>query len=138
MKFIVSVLLTAFLAYVICLFLPWWCFAFTSLIVAIAIPQKPWIAFAAGFTALFLFWGIYAFGLNNANNHILSQKVAAILPLGGSSFAILLLSAFIGAIISGFAALTGSYVVQNNVEIKSTRVPPGGAKLNKESYFGNK
>ncbi|MGI8950493.1 MAG: hypothetical protein ACR2FN_02800 [Chitinophagaceae bacterium] len=114
MKFIVSVLLSAFLAYVICLFLPWWGFALTSFLVALAIPQKPWKALLAGFLALFLFWAIYAFMLDNANAHLLSKKVAAILPLGGSTIAILFLSAFIGGIISAFAALTGSYVMQKN------------------------
>lgn len=108
MKFIVAILLSAFLGYVAPLYLPWWSFAITSFVVAIVIHQKGWKAFAAGFLALFLFWGIYAFLIDNANGHLLSVKIAQLLPLNGSYILLILITAFIGGIISGFAALTGS------------------------------
>lgn len=110
MKFIVALLLTAFLGYVACLFLPWWGFAITSFIVAVAIVQKPGYAFLAGFIALLLLWGIFAFILDEANNHLLSQKVAQILPLQGSYIALILVAALVGGLVSGMAALTGSYL----------------------------
>lgn len=109
MKFIVSLLLTAFLAYVICLFLPWWSFAITSFIVALTIQQKGWKSFVSGFLALFIFWGLYAFILDNNNHHLLSTKIAELFPLNGSYVLLLVITAFIGGIISGFAALTGSF-----------------------------
>jgi hypothetical protein len=112
MKFIVSILLTAFLAFAICLFLPWWSFAITSFIVAVAIPQKPWNAFAAGFLALFLFWGIYAFAIDAANAHLLSVKIAEILPLRGSYILLLLITGLVGGLIAGFAAITGSFLLK--------------------------
>jgi hypothetical protein len=115
MKFIVSILLTAFLGYVAPLYLPWWGFAFTSFIVALAIHQKPLQAFIAGFIALFLFWGIYAFVLDYNNQHLLSQKVAQILPVG-SGIALIIITSFIGGLASGFAALTGSYARMVNKE----------------------
>ena len=71
--------------------------------------QKPGKAFAAGFLGLFLLWGMHAFIIDNANDHILSQKVAGILPLGNSSFLLIFLTAFIGGLLSGFAGLTGSF-----------------------------
>lgn len=108
MKFIVALVLMAFLGYVAPLYLPWWGFAVTSFIVALAIPLPPFRSFIAGFLALFLFWGIYAFIIDSNNQHILSQKVALILPVG-STIALILLSALIGGLVSGFAALTGSY-----------------------------
>lgn len=108
MKFIVSILLTAFLGFVAPLYLPWWGFAFTSFLVALAIGQKPAKAFIAGFIALFLFWGIYAFVIDYNNQHLLSQKVAQILHVG-SSIVLIIITAFIGGLVSGFAALTGSY-----------------------------
>jgi hypothetical protein len=108
MKFPVAVILTAFLGYVAPLYLPWWGFAITSFVVAVAIPQKPLKAFLSGFLALFLFWGIYALILDTKNDHLLSEKVAMILPVG-SGFALILISALIGGLVSGFAALTGAY-----------------------------
>ena len=109
MKFLVALILTAFLGYVAPLYLPWWGSAITSFIVAVAIPQIPLKSFLAGFLALFLFWGIYAFILDMNNEHLLSQKVAMILPVG-SGFVLILISALIGGLISGFAALSGAYI----------------------------
>jgi hypothetical protein len=44
----------------------------------LAIHQKPYKAFLAAFIALFLLWGIRAFLIDAANNHILSNKAAEI------------------------------------------------------------
>lgn len=110
MKFIVALLLTALLGYLFPLFLPWWSFAITSFLVAIFIQQRPWQAFLAGFIALLLLWGIYASFIDNANQHILSTKVAQILPFKGSYKALIITTAIIGGLLSGMAALTGSYL----------------------------
>jgi cbb3-type cytochrome oxidase subunit 1 len=111
MKFIVSVILTAFLAFAAGLYgdLPWWLFAITSLIVAIAIPQKPGKAFLSGFLALFLLWVLLAAMKDMPNHHLLSEKVAKVLPLGGSYVALILITGIVGGLVSGLAALTGSY-----------------------------
>jgi hypothetical protein len=109
MKFIVVVLLTALLGYAAPLYLTWWSFAITSLIIAIFIHQKPFAAFIATFGGLFLLWTAMALIIDNANNHLLSQKIATILPLGGSSFLLILVTAFIGGLISGLAGITGSF-----------------------------
>lgn len=111
MKMTIAILLTAFLAFVAGIYsaLPWWLFAITSFLVSVAIHQKPGKAFLAGFLALFLLWGVLAFMKDDANGHILSAKVARILPLGGSSFALVLLTGVVGGLVSGIAALAGSY-----------------------------
>jgi hypothetical protein len=111
MKIIVSVILTAFLAFVLGLYttLPWWCFVFTSFIVALAIPQRPGYAFLTGFLGVFLLWIVLAAMKDIPNEHILSTKVAQVLPLGGSYIVLMLVTGFVGGLVSGFAALTGSY-----------------------------
>lgn len=109
MKFITSILLTALLGYAITLYLPWWTFAVTSLIVAIFIHQSPGRAFLSGFIALALLWGIHAAILDSANNGILAQKIAYVFMLNGSRLILLLLTAIIGGLISAFAALSGSF-----------------------------
>lgn len=111
MKFITALLLTALLSFAIGLFtfLPWYSFIFCALIVAATVHQKPWKAFAAGFTAIFVLWFLLVFIKDSANEHLLSTKVAAILPLGGNYFLLQIITAFVGALLGGMAALTGSY-----------------------------
>jgi hypothetical protein len=115
MKFLTALLLTALLAFATGLYgiLPWWSFAVTSFIVAMAVHQKPGKSFLAGFAGLFLLWSILAFLIDSANEHLLATKVATILPLGGSYWVLILLTGLIGGLVSGLAAITGSYLRQS-------------------------
>ena len=112
MKIIVAIILTAFLAYVTGIYstLPWWSFAITSLLVALAVHQKPGKSFLSGFLGLFLLWAVLAFMKDTANEHVLSAKVAQLLLKNSSSIAIILLTGVVGGLVSGLAALTGSYL----------------------------
>ena len=109
MKFITVIMLTALLGYAAPLYFAWWSFAITSFIVAVMIHQSPAKAFLTGFIGLSLLWGFHASIIDNANDHILSQKVAYILPLNGSSISLIWITAITGGLVSGFAALTGSF-----------------------------
>ena len=80
------------------------------LIIAIALPIKPLQSFFAGALGVGALWAGLAFGIDLANNHILSTKVAQILPLGGSYIALIAVTALVGALLGGFASLTGSFV----------------------------
>lgn len=115
MKFIISILLSALLTYAIGIYgaLPWWSFVMTNFIIAVALPIKPIHSFAAGAIGVGVLWAGLAIGIDAANNHILSTKVAQILPLGGSYTALILITAFVGALLGGFASLTGSFVRQS-------------------------
>jgi len=112
MKFILSIVLVALVTYAIGIYgnLPWWSFVVTNLMIAIALPIKPLQSFFAGALGVGAFWGGLAFGIDMANNHILSSKVAQILPLGGSYIALIIVTAFVGALLGGLASLTGSFV----------------------------
>jgi hypothetical protein len=109
MKLLSAIILTALLGYAAPLFFSWWSFAITSLIVAVVVHQTPAKAFLAGFVGLSFLWGIHAAIIDTSNDHILSQRVAYILPLNGSSMALIWITAIIGGLVSGFAALTGSF-----------------------------
>ena len=112
MKFILSILLVGLVTYAIGIYgnLPWWSFVLTNLIIAIALPIKPLQSFIAGALGVGALWAGLAFGIDSANNHILSTKVAQILPLGGSYIALIAVTAFVGALLGGLASLTGSFV----------------------------
>jgi len=110
MKYVVCILLTALLSFVSGLYLPWWSIAFAAFIVSALIRQKPFMSFLSGFLGVFLLWEILAWWIDTMNESILSQKVAQILPLGGSSILLIFLSSLIGALVGGFAGLAASYL----------------------------
>jgi hypothetical protein len=110
MKFIVSIVLIALLSLAACLYLPWWSIAVIAFIVAAAIPQKPGKAFLAGFIALFLLWGGLAWFISSNNDHILAHKVSLLILKQDSPGILVTITAFIGALVAGLAALSGSFV----------------------------
>jgi len=110
MKIFIAILLTALLAFIAGLYLPWWSIAIIAFAVAVLIHQKPTKAFFAAFLGLFLLWGGLAFWIDMKNNHVLSKKVAELMKLGESSIAIILVTGIVGALVAGFAALSGSYL----------------------------
>jgi hypothetical protein len=112
MKFIVAILLHAFLAFALGLYgqLPWWLFVTSSAVVGIFIAQPPAKSFLSGFLGLAALWAGLATGKDMANAHLLSTKVAQILPLGGSYIILIVVTAVVGGLLGGFAALTGAYL----------------------------
>lgn len=109
MKLIASILLTALLAFAIGLFeLPWWMFSITTFIVFVSIPQTASKSFVVGFATIFVLWLLLAAKLDFDNDHLLSKKVADILMLKGNYWLLLLITAFVGALVAGMSALTGS------------------------------
>ncbi len=110
MKFFISLILTMLLSFAACLFFPWWSIAIAAFVVAALIPQKPFKAFLTGFVALFILWGGISFWISNNNDHILAHKVSQLLIKMDNPYLLILTTAFIGALVAGFAALAGSYL----------------------------
>jgi hypothetical protein len=124
MKFMVSVLLTAYLGYVIGVYthLPWWSFACTSMLVALLVRQSPFSSFIAGFLGMFLLWFILAWIKDTANQHILSQRVAPLLKMGSSSMLLILVTGLVGGLVSGFAATFGYQLSKSAKAILSIKL----------------
>lgn len=110
MKFFISVLLTALLAFAAGLYLPWWSLALAAFSIALCIPQRAGISFLSGFSGVFLMWGIVAWLRDHANEQILSQKIANLFGLNGSSFLLILIVAITGGLVAGFSALAAAYL----------------------------
>ena len=112
MKFITTLLLAALMAYAIGIYtsVPWWSFAITNIIVAIAIPQKPLISFVSGALSIGLLWACLSMIIDQSNHHILATKVATILPLKGSYVLLILVTSIVGALVGGLSSLTGSFL----------------------------
>jgi hypothetical protein len=109
LKYTLSILVTALLSFVAGLYMPWWGIAPAAFLVSAAIPQKPAFSFLSGFLGVFLLWEVLAWWIDNKNNGILSQKISDLLGLGGSSVLLIVITSIIGGLVSGFAALAGSY-----------------------------
>lgn len=109
-KFLVTTVLIILLSFVCGLYLPWWSIAPAAFIVSLLIPQKPMASFMAGFVALLFLWGGLALAADRANGSILSAKIASILPLGGNSYILVVITAFVGAVVAGGGALTAAFL----------------------------
>jgi hypothetical protein len=110
MRFFIAFILTALLSFSWALFFPWWVIAVAAFIVAAVIPQPRLKAFICAFLSLFILWGGQCILIDTNNAHLLSRKIAEILPFGGSYIAVILFTAFLGGLIGGLGALTGSFL----------------------------
>ena len=110
MKFLLSVVLIALVSFIAGLYLPWWSIAIVPFLVAVWMRQSAAAGFIAGFTGIFVLWVIVAAWINYKNDSILSHKIALLFPLGGSSFLLIIVTAFVGGLVGGFAAMSGSLV----------------------------
>ncbi len=112
MKFLTAIILTALTGFIAgtLSFSPWWGFALTSLLVAVLVHQKAGKAFLAGFLGILLLWVGLAWWIDTKNDSVLSHRIAQILPLNGNSMYLMLLTGVIGGLVSGFAAMSGSYM----------------------------
>lgn len=110
MKLLVAILLTGLLAFIAGIYLDWWSLAIAAFLVAVLIHQRAGRAFLSGFLGVFILWAGLAWWIDIKNDAVLSKKIAALLPLGGSSIALILVTAFIGALVAGMGAMTGSFL----------------------------
>ena len=108
MKFLLATLLTALLSFIAGIFLPWWSIAIIAFLISLVVRQSMSRSFLAGFAGIFLLWSLVALWIDIRNEHILSRKIAQLFPLGGSSFLLILVTALVGALVGGFAAMSGS------------------------------
>ena len=110
MKLTVTIILIAVVAFALGLYLPWWSVAIAAFIVSSMIQHRPLVSFLAGFIGIFLLWFVLAMVIDVRNQHILSKKLALLLPLSGNSFLLILITALIGALVGANAALTASFI----------------------------
>jgi hypothetical protein len=110
MKWFISTVLIAGLSYALGWVdaLPWYSFVFGAFVIAFIFSLKKGAAFFSGFMGVGVLWFVLCFKIDSANQHILSTKVANILPLSGSHTMLIILSAFIGGLLGGMSALCGS------------------------------
>ncbi|MBO0360325.1 hypothetical protein J0X19_20360 [Hymenobacter sp. BT186] len=105
-------LLILVLAFVAQLFLPWWVITPLCFGLAAALNGTGGKAFWAGFLGVGLGWLLLAGWLTIRNDGLLAHRVAQLLPLGGNSWLLVSVTAVVGGLVAGLAALAGAWARQ--------------------------
>lgn len=119
MKFFATFALTMLLGYTAFLFADetlWWIFAIGAFVAGWVVPLSSFKTWLAGFLGIFILWLVLCYLPDSKNAGLMSQKMANIIPLGGSSWALILVAALVGGLVAGFASLTGSFVRKRTVK----------------------
>jgi cell division protein FtsX len=105
MRFVLQVIAILALAFALELFLPWYCIAFAAFIAGYFLKSKA--NFLAGFAAIALLWWLKAWMIDAHAASNLTERMAQLFPVH-TKFWLMVLTASIGGLVGGFAALTGS------------------------------
>jgi len=108
MRFSVTTLLTALLAFASGLYMPWWSAALAALLVAAFVPQRVGWSVLAGTVGMLLLWGLMAFFISRSNGDILAHRMAQFILKKDDPLSLILMTAVLGAITGALGALTGS------------------------------
>ena len=109
-RFCISLLLTALLGLGAGLYFPFWSIALVAFCVSSLIPQAPWKALVCGFLAAFLLWAGLALYIDRANDHVLSARISQLVLGKASPLLLVCLTGFVGGVVSGMGALSGSFL----------------------------
>lgn len=107
MKYIVSTILSAAIAFSLGLFMPWWSISISGFIVGLLIPQPRILAFLSAFCGVSILWALIAFSISISNDHILAHRVSLLVLQKDSPYALVALTALVGGLTAGISAFTG-------------------------------
>jgi hypothetical protein len=109
MKFVFQFLFILIASLIIQLFLPWWSIALVAFAGGYFLKSSQ--NFLAGFLSVALLWGGYAIWIDLGGAAPLADRVAGILSV--SKTLLFVLTALVGGLVAGFAALSGSILKQD-------------------------
>ncbi|MBS1523084.1 MAG: hypothetical protein JST50_18935 [Bacteroidetes bacterium] len=100
-------LIILILSFISSFFLPWWAAAAIAFLTAWVIGKTSGKTFWSGFGAIFVLWVILALIKSIPNDNILASRVIQLFPLPHQWILLLLITALIGGLVGGLAALSG-------------------------------
>jgi len=100
-------LIILILSFVSSYFLPWWVAALIAFLAALFIGKTSGRSFWSGFGSVFIVWIILALLKSIPNDNILAGRVIQLFPLPHNWILLLLITALIGGLVGGLAALSG-------------------------------
>ncbi len=100
-------LIILILSFISSYFLPWWMVAIIAFLAAFFLGKVPVKSFFSGFLSVFTVWAILALLKSIPNHNLLVKRVAVTFHLPHWSL-LLFVTALIGGLAGGFAALSGT------------------------------
>lgn len=104
MKFLIQFIAITVVAFILELFMPWWCIVIAAFAAGYALKSKA--NFLAGLSGIGLLWLIKAWMLDASASAPLAERVAAIFSL--SKPLLILVTILLGGLVGGFAAMSGA------------------------------
>ena len=105
-------ILTVVLVVILSMDLPWWHIMLASMLTGFLIPLKKIKVFLVPFLAVFIIWIIHSYWLSHANDFILANKIAVLLPLNGNPYLLIFVTAIIGGLTAGISGVFGNQLKQ--------------------------
>ena len=109
MKFVIQFIAIIIVAFILELFMPWWCIAIAAFVAGYALKSKA--NFLAGLTGIGLLWFIKAWMLDASAAAPLAERVAGIFSLNKPL--LLFVTSLLGGLVGGFAAMSGAALKKN-------------------------
>jgi hypothetical protein len=103
MLFLIILILSFISSYL----LPWWASAIIAFLAALFAGKTSGQSFWSGFGAISILWTILALLKSVPNDNILASRVIQLFPLPHQWILLLLITALIGGLVGGMAALSG-------------------------------
>jgi len=100
-------LIILILSFISSFLLPWWAVAVIAFLAALFIGKTSGKVFWSGFGAIFVLWVILALMKSLPNDNVLAGRVIQLFPLPHQWILLLLITALIGGLVGGLAALSG-------------------------------
>jgi asparagine N-glycosylation enzyme membrane subunit Stt3 len=113
MRFLIQLILITVLAFVFELFLPWWSIAIAAFLGSIVVNTRA--NFLAGFLGIALLWFFHALIISSSAAAPLADRVAKLFSL--NSTLLMVVTALIGGLVGGFAAMAGGALRMNHKKI---------------------
>ena len=94
------------------LFFPWWSCAIVAFYVGVWIADSPGKSYAYGFAAMLLMWSVYAGFQSSMNGALIGTAFSNVFGGKLSSGQLIAGTGFIGGLVGGFSAMTGTLLRQ--------------------------
>jgi len=107
MRFLLSIALMVVFSFAASYFLPWWSIAIVCFVVAFGLKLRGGRAFLSGFLSIFILWLVITLVKDQANEHILSTRMAGLFKLNNPVL-FMTVAAIIGGLTGGLSALSGA------------------------------
>lgn len=106
MRMMITILITALLAWLTSSVFAWWVIAVIPFLVAVVWQLRPWPGFLNGFFSIGLLWLFIILKTDAANQQMLSQRMAQLFGMGHALF--IIINIVLGALIGGLGGWSGA------------------------------